>query len=144
MSWVATFDLQALLTTPCSLVSELYYSPMTHGKRRSCEIVKCLLKNSQSVCSSGTVDKITYFFRPFFQIRPFHSKKILKNIYNKRTYLHYWLSLLLYWWLRNDIYVSIIIISTKMRLCKVFPWFKTSIENLKLDYLESVKSALLY
>ena len=83
--YVATFDLQAVLTMPCSLVSELCYSRKlccynltifqladkhavchvwdeTHGKRGSCEIATCLLKNSQSVCSSGTVDGITAYF----------------------------------------------------------------------------------
>ena len=79
---VATFDLQAVLITPCSLVSELYYSlsyvvtiftifqladkhvfchilDETHSNRDSCEIAIYLLNNSQSVCSSGNVDEIT-------------------------------------------------------------------------------------
>ena len=74
----------SVLTTNCSLVSEWYYLRKwccynltifqladkhavchiwdeTHGKRGSCEIATCLLKNSQSVCSSGNVDEITYF-----------------------------------------------------------------------------------
>lgn len=83
--YVATFDLQAVLTTPCSLVSELYYSRKlccynltiyslsdkqvfchlwdeTQGKRGSCEIATCLMKNTVSICSaSNQVKEITYY-----------------------------------------------------------------------------------
>ena len=82
--YVATFDLQAVLTTPCSLVSELYYSRKlccynltiyslgdrqvvchvwdeTQCKRGSCEIATCLMKNTLSVCKIGTVKEIVYF-----------------------------------------------------------------------------------
>ena len=81
---VATFNLQAVLTMHCSLVSELYYSRKlccynltvynlcdkqvfchlwdeTHRKRGSCEIATCLLKSSQSICQSGSVEEITYY-----------------------------------------------------------------------------------
>ena len=80
---VATFDLQAVLTTPCSLVSELYYSRKlccfnltvynlaekyvlchlwdeTHGKRGSCEKATCLLKTTESFCLSGA-SEVTYY-----------------------------------------------------------------------------------
>ena len=82
--YVATFDLQAVLTTPCSLVSELYYSRKlccynltiyslgdrqvvchvwdeSQCKRGSCEIATCLMKNTLSVCKIGTVKEIVYF-----------------------------------------------------------------------------------
>lgn len=81
--YVATFDLQAVLTTPCSLVSELYYSRKlccynltlysladrqvvchvwdeTNGKRGSCEIATCLMKNTFSV-SKSSVKEIVYY-----------------------------------------------------------------------------------
>lgn len=80
---VATFGLQAVLTTPCSLVSELYYSRKlccynltvynlgdkqvffhlwdeTDGKRGSCEIATCLLKSTQSFCSAKATE-VTYY-----------------------------------------------------------------------------------
>lgn len=73
-----------MLTTPCSLVSELYYSRKlccynltfyslsdkhvtchlwdeTQRKRDSCEIATCLMKQTQSVCSSTPIEHITYF-----------------------------------------------------------------------------------
>lgn len=82
--YVATFDLQAVLTTPCSLVSELYYSRKlscynltiyslgdnhvfchvwdeTQGKRGSSEISTCLLKNTVSACQTKRVKEIVYF-----------------------------------------------------------------------------------
>jgi len=84
--YTTTFDLQAVLTTPCSIVSELYYSRKlccynltisslsdkkaichvwdeTQGKRGSCEIAKCLMKNTMSVSSSSSPGReVTYFF----------------------------------------------------------------------------------
>jgi hypothetical protein len=65
-----TCDLQAVHTSPCSLVSKVYYSrnlyltidslgdtnavyhlwDETQGKRGSCEIAICLMKNIMSVC----------------------------------------------------------------------------------------------
>ena len=82
--YVATFDLQAVLTTPCCLVSQLYYARKlccynltiyslgdkrvschlwdeTQGKRGSCEIATCLHKNTQSICSSGPIEDVTYY-----------------------------------------------------------------------------------
>lgn len=82
--YVAAFDLQAVLTTPCSLVCELYYSRKlccynltiyslgdkqvvchvwdeTRCKRGSCEIATCLMKNTLSVCKMGTVKEVVYF-----------------------------------------------------------------------------------
>jgi len=82
--YVATFDLQAVLTTPCSLVSELYYSRKlccynltiyslgdknvfchvwdeTQGKRGSSEIATCLLKNTISASQTKIVKEIVYF-----------------------------------------------------------------------------------
>ena len=80
-----TFDLQAVHTTPCSLVSEMYYSrnlccynltidslgdkkavchlwDETQGKRGSCEIAICLMKNIMSVCSpSNEIKEVTYY-----------------------------------------------------------------------------------
>ena len=83
--YVATFDLQAVLTTPCSLVNEMYYSRKlccynltiyslgskqvychlwdeTQGKRGSCEIATCLMKTTMSVTSaSKDLKHITYY-----------------------------------------------------------------------------------
>lgn len=82
--YVATFDLQAVLSTPCTLVSELYYSRKlccynltiyslgdknvvchvwdeSQAKRGSCEIATCLMKNTLSVCKTSTVKEIVYF-----------------------------------------------------------------------------------
>lgn len=82
--YAATFDLQAVLTTPCSLVSELYYSRKlccynltvyslgdkqvhchvwdeTQGKRGSCEIATCLMKDTTMVCQSPDIKEIVYF-----------------------------------------------------------------------------------
>ena len=83
--YVATFDLQAVLTTPCSLVNEMYYARKlccynltiyslgdkqvychlwdeTQGKRGSCEIATCLMKNTLSICSaSKDLKHITYY-----------------------------------------------------------------------------------
>lgn len=82
--YVATFDLQAVLTTPCSLVSELYYSRKlccynltvyslvdkqvfchiwdeTQCKRGSCEIATCLMKNTMTVCHSTNIKEVVYF-----------------------------------------------------------------------------------
>jgi hypothetical protein len=83
--YAATFDLQAVLTTPCSLVGELYYSRKlccynlsiyslgdskvvchmwdeTQGRRGSCEIATCLMTNIKSLCASNPgMQEITYF-----------------------------------------------------------------------------------
>ena len=82
--YVATFDIQAVLTTPCSLVGELYYSRKlccysltiysladkqvvchvwdeTQCKRGSCEIATCLYKSTLSVCKTGTIKKVVFF-----------------------------------------------------------------------------------
>jgi hypothetical protein len=82
---VETFDLQAVLTTPCSLVGELYYKRKlcvynlstyslkdgnttcyvweeTQAKRGSCEIATCLLKQTTATCTSKPhVKEITYY-----------------------------------------------------------------------------------
>ena len=82
--YVATFDLEAVLTTPCSLVSELYYSRKlccynlsiynladatgichvwdeTQGKRGANEVATCIVKNTSSVCSGSNVKEVTYY-----------------------------------------------------------------------------------
>lgn len=83
--YTATFDLQAVLTTPYPLVSEMYYSrtlccynltiytlcdkkaicPLcdeNQGKRGSCDIATCLMKNTMSVCSASSgVKEIIYY-----------------------------------------------------------------------------------
>ena len=84
-SYAATFDLQAVLTTPCSLVGELYYTRKlccynlsvyslgdgnglchlwdeTQGKRGANEISTCLIRNTSSICASlKKTNEITYF-----------------------------------------------------------------------------------
>ena len=81
----AAFDLQAVLTTPCSLVGELYYKRKlccynlsfyalgnkkgtcylwdeTHGQRGSCEVATCLLMYTSSVANKlSAVQEITYY-----------------------------------------------------------------------------------
>lgn len=83
--YAATFDLQAVLTTPCGQTGELYYTRKlcvynlsfyslgdsegvchvwdeTQGKRGSQEIATCILKNTGSVCASKPKTKeITYY-----------------------------------------------------------------------------------
>ena len=61
----ATFDLEAVLPTPCSLVSQAYYKGTcflwneTEGQRGSCEIAKCLhlYLNSLNPCT----EQVTLF-----------------------------------------------------------------------------------
>ena len=81
----ATFDLQAVLTTPCSLVGELYYKRKlscynlsfyslgnnngtcylwdeTQGGRGSCEIASCLTKYTHSISSTySRLKEVTYY-----------------------------------------------------------------------------------
>ena len=81
--YVATFDMQAILKNPCSLVTELYYArklcsykltiyflgngqavchlrDKNKRKRGSNDIASCLLKNSESVCTSNPlINEIT-------------------------------------------------------------------------------------
>ena len=83
--YVATFDLEAVLSTPCSKVGELYYSRKlcvynlsvyslgdgqgvchlwdeTQVKRGANEIATCLFRNTASICQSNRmVDTITYY-----------------------------------------------------------------------------------
>ena len=85
LCYAATFDLQAVLTTPCGQTGELYYTRKlcvynlsfyslgdnegvchvwdeTQGKRGSQEIATCILKNTASVCaSSPNISEITYY-----------------------------------------------------------------------------------
>lgn len=83
--YAATFDLQAILTTPCSLIGELYYTlklccfylsfyslgdghgfchmwDETQGRREANEIATCLFKHTTSVSRSSTqISEITYY-----------------------------------------------------------------------------------
>ena len=82
--YAATFDLQAVLTTLCGSVGELYYMcklcvynlsiyslkdgkshchvwDETQGKRGSCEMATCIYKNSVSVSSDKTIKVLTYY-----------------------------------------------------------------------------------
>lgn len=83
--YAATFDLQAVLTTPCSLIGELYYTRKlccfnlsfyslgdghgfchmwdeTQGRRGANEIATCLFKHTTSVSrSSEQIREITYY-----------------------------------------------------------------------------------
>ena len=75
--YVATFDMQAVLNTPCALTGELYYARKlccynlsiysladghsvchvwdeTQGKRGANEIGTCLIRNTSCVCASSS------------------------------------------------------------------------------------------
>ena len=83
--YAATFDLEAVLTTPCSLVGELYYKRKlscynlsfyslgngvgtcylwdeTHGNRGSCEVGTCLISHLNSLSNkTSSIKEITLY-----------------------------------------------------------------------------------